>query len=112
MKEKVYNIFLIVFSLIFALILVGTIFDNKSLITVSPITIILSFIIIGLILILIYKFINKKITDNLSIKKEIIIVGIIFLILLIYQLIYAYYMMLIGNIFENFQITTVCYILK
>ena len=92
MKEKLYNIFLIVFSLIFALILVGTIFDNKSLITVSPITIILSFIIIGLILILIYKFINKKITDNLSIKKEIIIVGIIFLIILIYQLIYAYYM--------------------
>ena len=74
MKNKLYKLFLIVFSLIFSVILVGTIFDNKSLVkTTSPIIIIMSFLIIGTILILLYKFINKKLKDNLSLKKEIII---------------------------------------
>ena len=94
MKNKLYNLFLMMFQLVFVVILVGTIFDNKSLVlkTTSPIIVILGFIIFGLALILLYKLINKKIDNNISLKKEIIISVIIFGIIFISQIIYAYYM--------------------
>ena len=88
MKNKLYNLFLMMLSLVFVLILVGTIYDNKNLVlkTASPLIVILGFIILGLTLILLYKFINKKIDDNISIKKEILIAGLIFGIILVFQI--------------------------
>ncbi len=93
MKNKLYNAFLIVFSIIFSIVFIGTIFDNKSLIgTASPLIVIICFVIIGVILIGIYKLLNKIINEDLSLKKELIIVGLLFAVLIVFQLIYAYYM--------------------
>ena len=92
-KGFLYSTFLKVFLIIFIIILFGTIFDNKSLLVVeNPIYEILGFIIVTLFFLGIYKFVLKKIDDNISLKKEIIITGIISLVLIIFQGTYAYFM--------------------
>lgn len=93
MEKKLYNIFMIIFPITFIIIFLGTIFDNKSLIVITnPIISIISLIIVGLILTFIYKLIMKKVKENISIKKEVIICSIIGGIFLIIQLVYAFYM--------------------
>lgn len=90
MKQKLYNVFLIIFSIIFITIFLGTIFDNKNVsIYTNPIILIICFIITALLLINIYKFLNKKIYSDISIKKEIIIFSVIFLVITIIQIIIA-----------------------
>ena len=89
-KKKLYNIFLIIFSIVFVIIFIGTIFDNKNIsIYTNPIFLIIGFIVTTFLLIFIYKFLNKKITNDLSTKKEIIIFSIIFLLIIIIQIIVA-----------------------
>ena len=64
----------------------GTIFDNKSLISnVSPISIIIGTIFVGLIIFILYKYLISKLL-NISLKKEIIIVTILLSIIIIIQI--------------------------
>lgn len=62
MKHKIYNVFLVVFTFLFASIIMGTIF-------------------VGLIIFILYKYLISKLL-NISLKKEIIIVTILLSILL------------------------------
>ena len=94
-KGFLYNVFLKIFFASFIIIFFGTMFDNKSLVVVeNPIYEIISFLIITIIFILIYKFALKKIDNKTSLKKEIIIVSIISIIFIGFQLVYAYFMTL------------------
>lgn len=91
MKQKIYNVFLVVFTFLFASIIMGTIFDNKSLISnVSPISIIIGTIFVGLIIFILYKYLISKLL-NISLKKEIIIVTILLSIIIIIQCLVFYY---------------------
>ncbi len=83
-KSKIYKLFNMIFSIVFAVILIGTIFDNQSQIkAVSALPLILCALIIGVVVILMYTLCmyigKKKLSDNtyycgkISIKKEIII---------------------------------------
>lgn len=93
MKKNLLRVFYIILSVIFSLIFFGTIFDNKSLIVnINSIYIILSFIITFIILFFIYFFIQKKVSDEINWKKELLIFGSIFFTILIIQLICAYYL--------------------
>ena len=91
MKHKIYNVFLVVFTFLFASIIMGTIFDNKSLISnVSTISIIIGTIFVGLIIFILYKYLISKLL-NISLKKEIIIVTILLSIIIIIQCLVFYY---------------------
>ena len=93
MEKKLYNTFMIVFSILFLAIFLGSIFDNKSIIVVtSPFLSIISLFIVGVLLIFIYRFIVKRVKKNISIKHEIIICSVLVGIFLLLQLIYAFYM--------------------
>lgn len=60
--EKLYSTVMIVFSILFLVIFLGSIFDNKSIIVVTtPFLSIISLFIVGVLLIFIYKFIIKKV---------------------------------------------------
>ena len=92
-KQILYNLFLKSFLIIFIVIFLGTIFDNKSvLVAENPIYEITSFVIITIFFMIIYFIFLKKINDKTSLKKEIIIVSIIFIIFCSIQLVYAYFM--------------------
>ena len=79
-KQILYNLFLKSFLIIFIVIFLGTIFDNKSvLVAENPIYEITSFVIITIFFMIIYFIFLKKINDKTSLKKEIIIVSIIFI---------------------------------
>ena len=58
-REKLYSTVMIVFSILFLVIFLGSIFDNKSIIVVT--TPFLSIISLFIVLIFIYKFIIKKV---------------------------------------------------
>lgn len=61
-REKLYSTVMIVFSILFLVIFLGSIFDNKSIIVVTtPFLSIISLFIVGVLLIFIYKFIIKKV---------------------------------------------------
>ena len=60
--EKLYSTVMIVFFILFLVIFLGSIFDNKSIIVVTtPFLSIISLFIVGVLLIFIYKFIIKKV---------------------------------------------------
>lgn len=60
--KKLYSTVMIVFSILFLVIFLGSIFDNKSIIVVTtPFLSIISLFIVGVLLIFIYKFIIKKV---------------------------------------------------
>lgn len=60
--KKLYSTVMIVFSILFLVIFLSSIFDNKSIIVVTtPFLSIISLFIVGVLLIFIYKFIIKKV---------------------------------------------------
>ena len=90
MKKKLYSLSLINFSLIFGLIIIETIFNNKSIVTtINPVVLFLGLIIISILLVALYKFIDKKISNDISPKKELIIVICIFIAILVAQVLTA-----------------------
>lgn len=93
LKSKLIQIFFVIFSLVFSIVFIGTIFDNKSLVaTLNPLVIIIGLIVFFIILYLIFKFIEQKVPETLSLKKEIIIFGVAFLFILSLQIIFSYYL--------------------
>lgn len=76
MKNKLYKIFAYVFSVVFLLILIESIFNNHSLTAViNPFILLISFVVLTTILIVLYKWWTKI---NLTTKKSIIIGSVIF----------------------------------
>ena len=92
-KNNIYSLFQKVFLFLFLIIFCGTILDNKSIYVVdSPLYILIGFLIVSALFLGIYNIILKKTNKELPIKKEIIIVGSLFFLLLLLQLIYGYIM--------------------
>lgn len=93
MKKFLYSLFLKIFFIVFIIIFIGTIFDNKSIFVVeNPIYVIISLILITIFFLIVYKVFLKRVDDNLNIKKEIRIVSIIFIVFLIFQVVYAFFL--------------------
>ena len=75
-REKLYSTVMIVFSILFLVIFLGSIFDNKSIIVVTtPFLSIISLFIVGVLLIFIYKFIIKKVKKISTLSMRLLYVS-------------------------------------
>lgn len=92
-KANIYRSFLLVFATVFIVVILGTVFDNKSLLYDEMGTPILILLTLGLIigfLLAIYFVFFRKMPKDIPLKKEAIILIILMAVFLVLQIIYTH----------------------